>query len=182
MDTKTLCLGALLLKDGSGYDIKKLFETTFSHFQNASLSSIYPSLVKLEKEGSVTYKIKSSNKNPDKKLFKLTKRGEKRFIDSLINTNPTEILKSDFLVLLFFSHLIERNILKKKLIEIEDHFNSKLNFLNTVLLQEDLTPGMSFGVEQGIAVYSAKLKHLKKNKNLFLEKNEKVKKNANAKI
>ncbi len=32
MDVKTLCLGVLCHGDATGYDIKKHFETAFSHF------------------------------------------------------------------------------------------------------------------------------------------------------
>tara|TARA_Y100001935_G_C17064386_1_gene388391 strand:- start:85 stop:642 length:558 start_codon:yes stop_codon:yes gene_type:complete len=175
MDIKTLCLGALSINESSGYDIKKLFEAAFSHFQNASFGSIYPSLKKLKEEGAVTDKIQEGEKRPDKRLFKLTQKGKERFINELINTPSTESIKSDFLVLLFFSHHLTKSILEEKLSEIEDHYNSKLLYLQSMLPQKNLTPGMKFGIEQGIASYSAKIEHLKKNKKNLLEENKKVK-------
>ena len=42
MDAKTMCLGALMLGDATGYDIRKRVEETFSHFLDVSLGAIYP--------------------------------------------------------------------------------------------------------------------------------------------
>ncbi len=57
MNTKELCLGALFLGDASGYEIKQRFETTFSHFQQASFAAIYPALTRLKAEGLVSSRV-----------------------------------------------------------------------------------------------------------------------------
>ena len=44
MDVKTVCLGMLTDGPASGYDLKKQFESTFSHFFAAGYGSIYPAL------------------------------------------------------------------------------------------------------------------------------------------
>lgn len=100
MQTKTLCLGALSFKEGTGYDIKKLFEAAFSHFQNASYGSIYPALRQLEADGLVTCRVQPGDKHPDKKLFTLTQAGATRLAEELASTPATERIRSDFLALL----------------------------------------------------------------------------------
>ena len=40
MNVRTLCLGVLSLGEATGYEIKKLLESRFSHFYDASFGSI----------------------------------------------------------------------------------------------------------------------------------------------
>ena len=53
MDVKTLCLGVLCHGEATGYDIKKHFESAFSHFFLAGYGSIYPALAELTERGLV---------------------------------------------------------------------------------------------------------------------------------
>ena len=99
MHVKTLCLGALSLADSTGYDIKKLFESAFSHFQNASFGSIYPSLRKLQDEGAVTCHVEPGDKHPDRKRFRITRQGLQALVDELSHTPATDLVRSDFLVM-----------------------------------------------------------------------------------
>ena len=68
MNVKTLCLGSLCLMDGTGYDIKKLFEAAFSHFHSASYGSIYPSLNQLLLEGLIARRVEPGERHPDRKV------------------------------------------------------------------------------------------------------------------
>ena len=80
MDSKTLCLGALMLGDASGYEIKKLFEEgPFSYFHQTSLGSIYPALGTLMEEGLVTCDERAQEGRPDKKVYSLTDAGRAAF-------------------------------------------------------------------------------------------------------
>ena len=160
MRTKTLCLGALSFKEGTGYDIKKLFEAAFSHFQNASYGSIYPALRQLEADGLVTCRVEPGDKHPDKKLFTLTQAGATRLAEELASTPATERIRSDFLALLFFAHLMPGDLLAAKLDEIERHYRAELAYLESLGEQDGHTAGIRFGIEQGILVYRAKLAHL----------------------
>ena len=54
MNVRTLCLGVLSLGEATGYEIKKLLESRFCHFYDASFGSIYPARTKLTGEGMVS--------------------------------------------------------------------------------------------------------------------------------
>jgi hypothetical protein len=54
LDTRTLCLGALISGPATGYEIKKRFEDTFGYFMEISHSAIYPALAELLHDGLVT--------------------------------------------------------------------------------------------------------------------------------
>lgn len=156
------------MADSTGYDIKKLFEAAFSHFQNASYGSIYPSLRKLEQEGSVTCQREPGEKHPDRKRFSLTAKGRAQFVRDLTSTPAKELVRSDFLVQLFFAHMLPTEVLRTKLEEIEQHYRQELAYLQSIRDDPYLSAGMRYGIEQGIAVYRAKLRHLTKHRDELL--------------
>lgn len=104
LDVKTLCLGALTFGEASGYDIKKFFECTFSHFFVAGYGSIYPALADLTEQGLVTCRAEPQEGKPDRKLYSLTDAGHRAFLDELERTPPNHKVRSEFLVQMFFAH------------------------------------------------------------------------------
>lgn len=106
MDIKTLCLGVLNFGAASGYDIKKYFECTFSHFFAAGFGSIYPALAELTRDGLVTCREMPQEGKPDRKVYSLTDTGRQAFVDALTATPPSHKIRSEFLVLTFFAHLL----------------------------------------------------------------------------
>lgn len=123
MDVKTLCLGALTFGEASGYDIKKFFECTFSHFFVAGYGSIYPALASLTEEGMVTCRAEPQEGKPDRKVYSLTDKGREYFYRDLERTPPNHKVRSEFLVLMFFAHLLPRDkvaeMFEKRLGDIE---------------------------------------------------------------
>ena len=106
MDVKTLCLGVLTEGDKSGYDIKRCFEEAFSHFFVAGFGSIYPALAELSRSGLVTCENVEQEGRPDKKVYSLTPAGERLLVDELMSTPPRHKVRSEFLVLMYFAHLL----------------------------------------------------------------------------
>ncbi|MET0046394.1 MAG: PadR family transcriptional regulator [Sedimenticola sp.] len=170
MDTGNLCLGVLCLGDASGYEIKKMFEESFSHFQAASFGSIYPALARLTDDGLVTFREEPQEKRPTKKVFSITPQGRTRFLDTLRNTEPTEQYRSDFLVLMMFAHLQPLDQLERA-IEIQAaNIRSELEILQRILEScSDLTAGMRFTIEYGIAANQALLALVEQRKAPLLE-------------
>jgi DNA-binding PadR family transcriptional regulator len=160
MRVKTLCLGALCLGDATGYDIKKLFEAAFDHFHGASFGSIYPSLQQLEQEGLVSHSIEAGDKHPDRKLFHVTDAGRAAFASELAGTRATEQLRSEFLVLMFFAHLLPGEVLRQKLDEMQSHYRGMLDYLDSIAACNGHTAGMEFTIGMGRAVLRTKLDYL----------------------
>ena len=106
MDVKTLCLGVLTEGDKTGYEIKQRFEEAFSHFFGAGFGSIYPALADLSRRGLVTRRSVEQDKRPDKKIYSLTAAGQRVLIDELLATPPRHKVRSEFLVLMYFAHLL----------------------------------------------------------------------------
>jgi len=106
VDVKDLCLGALTYGDATGYDIKKFFESTFGHCFQAGYGSIYPALAELTEAGLVTARTEPGQAGPSRKLYHLTETGRRAFLAGLKATEPQHKVKSEFLVLMHFAHLL----------------------------------------------------------------------------
>lgn len=169
MNVKSLCLGTLCLKDCSGYEIKKLFESAFSHFYTASYGSIYPALNRLLDEELVSVSIEPGEKHPDKKLYRITPAGKSAFIRELSATPPTEQLRSGFLMLMFFAHLLETPRLGEVLDDIEAQYEAEIAYLESHQDCEKNTPGMRFTVEFGLNAYRSSLAFIREQRHVLLE-------------
>ena len=123
VDVKDLCLGALTYGDATGYDIKKFFESSLSHCFLAGYGSIYPALAELTEEKLVTARTLPGQGGPSRKVYHLTAAGRKAFLAKLGKTNPQHKVKSEFLVLMHFAHLLTpaqlHAILDQRLEEID---------------------------------------------------------------
>jgi PadR family transcriptional regulator, regulatory protein AphA len=106
MDVKTLCLGVLAEHPMSGYEIKKLFERGFRHFFVAGYGSIYPALAELARAGLVTVESIEQDGRPDKKVYGITTAGREQLAADLSTAEPRHKVRSEFLALLYFAHLI----------------------------------------------------------------------------
>lgn len=127
MNVKDLCLGALTFGDASGYDLKKFFETTFSHFCTAGYGSIYPALAELTAAGLISCHTQPRQGRPERKIYQLTTAGRRAFLQTLQKTSPQHRVKSDFLMALYFAHLLapERltQLLDGRIAELERHLD-----------------------------------------------------------
>ena len=164
MNVKTLCLGTLCLMDGTGYDIKKLFEKAFSHFHSASYGSIYPSLNQLEQDGLISLRVEPGERHPDRKVYSITEAGREIFVGELVGTDPTEQLRSEFLVLMFFAHLLPTERLVELLDQVSKRYREVLNYLESLQGRTDNTAGIHFTIELGIATLQAKLDCIETNR------------------
>ncbi|KJS39461.1 MAG: hypothetical protein VR70_07965 [Rhodospirillaceae bacterium BRH_c57] len=107
MDAKTLCLGALMLGDASGYEIRKLYEDgPYSAFHAVSFGSIYPALNRMLADGLVTVCEMVQEGRPDKKVYAITPQGQAVFIAGLQVDPAPDRYRSDMLYILAFGHML----------------------------------------------------------------------------
>lgn len=125
MDVKTVCLGMLTEGEASGYDLKKEFESSFSHFFAAGYGSIYPALASLAEQGLVTCECIPQTGKPDRKVYRITVAGRRFLAEALENPSPCHKLRSEFLATLCFAHLMKpediETVLDNRLAEIEEY-------------------------------------------------------------
>lgn len=152
MDVRTLCLGVLSERPMTGYEIRKLFEVGFSHFFLAGFGSIYPALAELAGAGLVTVESVEQAKRPDKKVYRITPSGEAALVAELATAAPHHKVRSEFLVLLYFAHLLPPDRLAEVLDGMVREWRRGLaeDFARAEReLDGRLTPGMRLVIEFG---------------------------------
>jgi PadR family transcriptional regulator, regulatory protein AphA len=171
MDVKTLCLGVLTEGDKTGYEIKRCFEEAFSHFFVAGFGSIYPGLAELNRSGLVTCENIEQEGRPDKKVYSLTPAGERRLIDELMSTPPRHKVRSEFLVLMYFAHLLPPARLAAIIDERIAQWEPVLAEIEACATADDaqLTPGMRFAAGYGRTVVGAALAYVRAHKADLIE-------------
>jgi DNA-binding PadR family transcriptional regulator len=171
MDVKTLCLGVLTEGAKSGYDIKRCFEEAFSHFFVAGFGSIYPALADLTRAGLVTCENVEQERRPDKKVYSLTAAGERSLIDELLITPPKHKVRSEFLVLMYFAHLLPPRRLAEIIDERIAQWEETVAEIEACAASDDAhtSPGMRFARGYGRAVIGAALAYARANKSELVQ-------------
>lgn len=108
--TTYIVLGLLTFREMSGYDLKILADQQIKHFYwSPAKSQIYGELRRLESHGFVTMREVLQQQRPDKRLYRITPRGQEAMRQWLESTDISpDSYKSEFLLKLFFGHLWPR--------------------------------------------------------------------------
>lgn len=162
MDTKMLCLGVLEHQDASGYDVRKFFERAYSHFYRVGLGSLYPSLRSLAKEGLVTYREVSDGRGRQKRIYSITEAGRERLRQALLDIAPSEHLRSEFLVAMFFAHLLPSEHVGRIMDQQASRLEAELLYLRAFEGHQGISPGMRFTIRYGIAAKQARLEVIRR--------------------
>ncbi|MBK9049864.1 MAG: PadR family transcriptional regulator [Chloroflexi bacterium] len=80
MSLKHAILGFLSFVPLSGYDLKKAFDKSVSHFWPANQSQIYRTLAELEREGFVEKEVIPREERLDMKIYDITEAGARSYI------------------------------------------------------------------------------------------------------
>ena len=105
--TRFAILGMLISGPRSGYDLKKDFEEQISHFWNESLGQIYPALRKLNEEKLVSCSVKRRRGRPERKVYRISKKGEKVFRDWLAKPAEPIRWRNELLLKVFFGSAMQ---------------------------------------------------------------------------
>jgi PadR family transcriptional regulator AphA len=169
MDVKTLCLGVLCHCDATGYDIKKHFESAFSHFFVAGYGSIYPALAELTDRGLVRCEAQPQPGRPDRKVYRATEEGRVAFREALCRTEPRHKVRSEFLVLLYFSQLMPPERLTEVLEQRLEEIDSTLRQLDEMerLEGDHWTAGERFVGGFGRAVLETSRRYIREQRHLL---------------
>jgi len=166
MDVKTLCLGVLTEQDHTGYEIKRCCEEVFRHFFVAGFGSIYPALAELQRDGLVTAKSVEQKKRPDKKIYSITAAGRRALVEELAATPPRHKVRSEFLTLMYFAHLLPPErvdaVLGQMIERFEQTLVEELALFDSDDAPGELTPGQRFALGYGRTVLTAALAYCKR--------------------
>jgi DNA-binding PadR family transcriptional regulator len=88
----------------TGYDLKKYFDQSVTHFWSATQSHIYKSLDGLKKKGWAEAKTIPQEGRPNRKQFHITEAGRAELRRWLTSPLPLEQVRHAWLIQIFFSH------------------------------------------------------------------------------
>jgi DNA-binding PadR family transcriptional regulator len=179
MDVRTLCLGVLTERPMSGYEIKKHFEQAFQHFFLAGFGSIYPALAELARDGLVSVESVEQDKRPDKKVYRITPRGWQALTEELMAARPQHRVRSEFLVLMYFAHLLPPErvgaLIDEVIGRLERCLGEELEQVERATSAPGtapLMPGQRFGLGYGRLMVSTALAYLQRQKGPLLRELE----------
>ena len=107
-------LGFLNYSPQTGYDLKKTFDNTVSHFWAADRSQIYRTLARLSEQGFITMEKIPQDDRPDRKLYHITEAGQAELRQWLLTPPPVSEPHSASMIQIFFgAQLTDTEVLSK---------------------------------------------------------------------
>jgi PadR family transcriptional regulator, regulatory protein AphA len=123
MSLKHAILGFLSYSPMTGYDLKKVFDSTVQHFWPADQSQIYRTLATLADEGLAEMEVIPQEGKPGRKVYHVTDAGRAELRQWLTATPPPSDNRSAFLVQVFFASALNDQealaILQRKAAELQ---------------------------------------------------------------
>ncbi|HOU15813.1 MAG TPA: PadR family transcriptional regulator [Anaerolineae bacterium] len=103
MSLEYAILGFLNYKPLSGYDLKKIFDTSVQHFWPADQSQIYRTLTHLAEQGWAEMEIVEQSERPDRKVYHITAAGREALRQWLLTPLRPHIPRNADLIQVFFA-------------------------------------------------------------------------------
>ena len=185
MDVKTVCLGMLTYGEASGYDLKKTFESSFSHCFAAGFGSIYPALASLAEQGLVSCREVPQEGKPDRKVYSITARGRQLLLDELDNPAPSHKIRSEFLAQMCFAELMTPDQIQtvlesrisdaRKMLQLIDEFESSCD---GETCEKGWPPGVQFTLGFAREMLHAQIKYVEQSRHMFDEETKPAAKSA----
>lgn len=181
MSLEHAILGVLQYKPASGYDIKKILDTSINHFWSADQSQIYRTLSKMEKEEWIDMELVIQTNKPNSKIYHITEKGKNEFLDWLNSPAPMVEHKIPWLMQFFFAARLSDEaiivILKqvseqiKQRIEVNMNNKPKQEKAFSIAFTERDLFFMELTHDYGIMIYQSILQWIEKTI-VSIEKNE----------
>lgn len=112
MSLEHAILGFLNYRPYSGYDLKKIFDTSVRHFWPADQSQIYRTLSRMHDKGWMEIEVIHQEDRPDRKLYHITQAGREELRRWLLTPLPPEENRSaDMIQVFFVAQLSDEEIL-----------------------------------------------------------------------
>ena len=163
MKLDIFCLGILLERNYSGYEIHKVINTVLAHLRQASFGALYPALNRLQAKEFISSEAVSrdhSNNSLGKKIFAITDKGRAHFKAEVKKITAAERVNSDFLSALHFSNNLTSTevstLIDERLADLQKEQRRLLK-----LPRSNISEGQRFAVRYTLTQISAAIAFLK---------------------
>ena len=162
--TKYAILGILTIKPMSGYEIKKMIDSSIAHFWNESFGQLYPALSKMAEEELISVTSENVGSKP-KNIYSITEKGITILREWLALSSDTEQVRLESLLKIFFGYNTDISVTISHINEMKIAFQQKLIVLREIVKgleqynspnKEHLFPLLT--AQYGIFNYEANLK------------------------
>jgi len=143
MSLEFAILGFLNYHPYTGYDLKKIFDTSIHHFWPADQSQIYRTLARLTEQGFAKMEKVPQNDRPDRKVYSITPAGRAEFMQWLSGPPPLEGARSAPLIQVFFAGQLSNE-------EIQAKFEGFAALMRSILAQYEQIPSQIQPYQQEI--------------------------------
>jgi len=133
MSLEHAILGFLNYRSFSGYDLKKIFDTSVSHFWPADQSQIYRTLNRLSEKGLAEMEVIEQADRPDRKEYHITEAGQESLRQWLVTPLPFGDHRNAPLIQVFFAGQLSND-------EIVEMYQRVADFMRMGLEQYDQIP------------------------------------------
>jgi PadR family transcriptional regulator, regulatory protein AphA len=121
-------LGILtMIPKSSGYDIKKLMESSTQYFWKETFSSIYPVLQELEEQGLVLKSENPAKGDRQRNHYEITSEGLKALSEWLNKPAEEEQMRSELMLKLFFGSVASPKTSRQHIKEYQILLREKLS-------------------------------------------------------
>ncbi len=119
-------LGVLSRKSMTGYDLKKIMQSSpFMHWSGNN-NQIYKALVQLKEDGFVSNETFHQEGSPSKKVYSITESGKYELHKWCMSMPEIPELRNTFLIQLAWSHSLSNSELNKLILTYESEVNGKI--------------------------------------------------------
>jgi PadR family transcriptional regulator AphA len=144
MSLEYAILGFLNYHPYTGYDLKKIFDSSVRHFWPADQSQIYRTLTRLTKQGFAEMEKVPQQDRPDRKVYHITAAGRATLLSWLSGPPPIDDPRSAPLIQVFFAgQLPDEEILAK--------FEGFADLMRAILARYEQVPNQIIPYQQEIA-------------------------------
>lgn len=133
MSLEHAILGFLNYRPFSGYDLKKIFDTSVRHFWPADQSQIYRTLSRLADKGWASMEVIEQADRPDRKEYRITPPGQDELRRWLVTPLPFDDNRSAPMIQVFFAGQLSNQ-------EIVQIYRRVADFMRQGLQQYDQIP------------------------------------------
>lgn len=123
-------------------------------------------MAELSRRGLVTSRSVAHEGRPDKKIYSITPEGERVLGEEVMSTPPRHKVRSEFLVLMYFAHLLPPERVASIVDRMSARWEPLVAELESCTTADDpgMTPGRRFAAGYGRAVVRAALAYVRANK------------------
>ena len=117
-----ILLGLLALRPSTGYDLKKMMDSSIRYISPVALSQIYPTLKQMTAQELITFQIEKRTSKPDLKIYSITETGLALFRQWLAEPYKPDPYRFDsFTLRFYFSSMLDQPTLL-------NHIRAELTF------------------------------------------------------